>query len=229
MKVKDVMTPDVIVVGPDAPIHKAARLMVDHGVSALPVVDETGAVVGIVSEADLIVRQRGRERRPWWKLFFEDAEALAREYQKKMGTRVGNVMTRDVVSAPPELSIASAALMFEKHRVRRLPVIVDGTLVGIVSRGDLIKALATAPAAGTRLSGAALAAELKARLARETWTSPHAFVITADEGGVLSLYGMVWSEAERSAIDTMARGIDGCTRVDNHLVVEADMRYSYGA
>lgn len=228
MKIRDVMTPDVIVIGPDAPIHKAARLMVDHGVSALPVVDEDGAVVGIVSEADLIVRQQGRERRSWWKLFFEDAEALAREYQKKMGTRVGDVMTRDVISAPPELSIESAALMLEKHRIRRLPVVADGTLVGIVSRGDLIKALAATPRAGTRLSGTALAAELRARLACERWTSPHAIVITAD-GGALSLYGLVWSEAERAAIDTMARGITGCTRVDNNLVVESDVLYSYGA
>lgn len=228
MKVRDVMTPDVIVIGPDAPIHKAARLMVDHGVSALPVVDEDGAVVGILSEADLIVRQQGRERKSWWKLFFEDAEALAREYQKKVGTLVGDVMTRDVISAPPELSIEAAALMLEKNRIRRLPVVVGGTLVGIVSRGDLIKALAATPAAGTRLSGAALAAELRARLARETWTSPHALVITADDGA-LSLYGLVWSEAERAAIDTMARGIAGCTRVDNHLVVESDVVYSYGA
>ena len=228
MKVKDVMTPDVIAVGPDAPIHKAARLMVDHGVSGLPVVDERGAVVGIISEGDLIVRQKGLERRPWWKLFFDDAEALAREYQKKAGAIVGDVMTRDVISVSPELPIGSAALLFEKHRVRRLPVVADGQLVGIVSRGDLIKALAAAPPAGARLSGAALVDEMRARLARETWTSPHALVITASDG-VLSFYGLVWSEAERSAIETMARGIEGCTGVENHLVVESEVLYSYGA
>ena len=228
MRIQDVMTPDVIAVSPDTPIYRAARLMVNHEVSGLPVVDERGAVVGIVSEGDLIVRQKGRERRSWWKLFFEDPEALAREYQKKTGTIVGDVMTRDVISASPELPIESAALMLDKHRVRRLPVVADGRLVGIVSRGDLIKALAAAPPAGARLSGAALVDEMNARLARETWTSPHALVITASDG-VISLYGMVWSEAERSAIETMARGIEGCTGVDNHLVIESEVLHSYGA
>lgn len=228
MKVKDIMTPDVITVGPDVPVHKAARLMVDHGVSGLPVVDEGGAVVGIVSEGDLIVRQKAPERRPWWKLFFDDAEELAREYRKKAGTIVREVMTRDVIGVSPELPIGSAALLLDKHRIRRLPVVADGRLVGIVSRGDLVKALAAAPAVEARLSGAGLVDEMKARLARESWVSPHALVITASEG-VLSLWGLVWSDAERSAIETMARGIEGCTGVENHLVVESDVLYKYGA
>ena len=228
MKIEEIMTPDVITVGPETPIHRAARLMVDHGVSGLPVVDERGAVVGIVSEGDLIVRQKGPERRSWWKLFFEDAEALARDYQKKMGTTVGDVMTRDVLSLSPKHPIEAAARMLDEHRVRRLPVVDDGRLVGIVSRGDLVKALAAAPPAGAGLSGTALVDEMRARLARETWTSPHALVITANDG-VLSLYGLVWSQGERSAIETMARGIPGCTAVDNHLVVEAEVLYSYGA
>lgn len=228
MRIEEIMTPDVITVGPETAIHRAARLMVDHGVSGLPVVDERGAVVGIVSEGDLIIRQKGREQRSWWKLFFEDPEALARAYQKKTGTTVGDVMTREVISVSPRRPIETAAAMLDKNRIRRLPVVEDGRLVGIVSRGDLIKALAAAPPAGAELTGTALADEMRARLAREPWTSPHALVITATDG-VLSLYGLVWSEAERSAIATMARGIPGCTGVDNHLVVEAEVLYSYGA
>lgn len=181
-----------------------------------------------VSEGDLIVRQKARERGPWWKSFFEDAERLAREYQKKAGTTVGEVMTRGVISVSPELPLESAALILDKHRIRRLPVVAGDRLVGIVSRSDLIKALVKAVPAGAPLSGTQLVAELQARLDREPWATPHALVINASDG-VLSLWGLVESAAERSAIETMARGIEGCAGVENHLIVKAEIPYHYGA
>ncbi|MBI4635248.1 MAG: CBS domain-containing protein [Candidatus Rokubacteria bacterium] len=227
MKIQDVMTQDVITVSPETPIHKAARLMVDHGVSGLPVVDEQGQVVGIVSEGDLIVRQKTRERLPWWRFFLEDADQLAREYQKRAGTTVGEVMTRSVISVSPELPVESAATILDKNRIRRLPVVAGGGLAGIVSRGDLIKALAATPPRGAPLSDAQLVKEMKRRLAWESWSAAHALVITARDG-VLSLWGVVESETEKSALGTMARTIDGCTSVEDHLVVKSDIPYYYG-
>jgi CBS domain-containing protein len=227
MKVEEIMTRDVITVRADTPIHAAARLMVDHGVSGLPVVDEGGAVVGILSEGDLILRQKPRERLPWWRLFFADGERLAREYQKAAGTTVREVMTRSVVCVDPALPIESAAAIIDQRGIRRLPVVDDGQLVGIVSRGDLIKALAAAPAwAGVSLTDAALEREMKDRLAREPWASRG--ILIQATGGVLRLSGLVASETEKSALETMARAIEGCKGVESDLAIEAGKPYHYG-
>jgi CBS domain-containing protein len=143
MRIEEIMTRDVITVRPTTPIHTAARLMVEHRVSGLPVVDDDGKLVGIISDGDLILRQRRRAERPWWRAFFENGEQLAREYQKATGTTVGEVMTRSVVSISPVWGIEMAATILQNRRIRRLPVVRDGQLVGIVSRADLIRALAT--------------------------------------------------------------------------------------
>src|SRR3970040_2955476 len=105
MRVEEIMTKDVITVSPKTPIHEAAELMIDHGVSGLPVVDDAGNVVGIVSEGDLILREKPRERAPWWRLFFRDFERLAREYQKAHGMTRGEVMTRALIGVSHHLPL----------------------------------------------------------------------------------------------------------------------------
>ena len=142
MTIEDIMTRDVITVTPATPIHTAARLMVEHGVRGLPVVDD-GRLVGIISDGDLILRQKRPAERPWWRSFFEHAEQLAQEYRKATGTTVAEVMTRSVISISPTWGIETAAAILHNRRIRRLPVVRDGHPVGIVSRADLIKALAT--------------------------------------------------------------------------------------
>ncbi len=141
MKAEEIMTTNVIAVSPKTAIHEAAELMVDHGVSGLPVVDDEGDVVGIVTEGDLILREKPGERMSWWRAFFADAQKLARDYQKAHGTTVAEVMTRSVITVSPDLPIESVALILDEHKIRRVPVVAGGRLVGIVSRGDLIKAL----------------------------------------------------------------------------------------
>jgi CBS-domain-containing membrane protein len=228
MKVKDIMTTDVIAVRPDAAVQEAARLMVDHGVSGLPVVDDEGRVVGIISDGDLVVRQKPRERVPWWRLFFADAERLARDYQKAAGTRVAEVMTRAVISVSPELPIESAALILDQHRFRRLPVVADGELVGIVSRGDLIKALTVAPPReAAPLPDDQIVREMRTRMSREPWVTNRGILVQA-KGGVVSLWGIVASEAEKSALETMARSIEGVKSVDTHILVKSEIPYHYG-
>ena len=229
MRVEEVMTRDVITTSPGTPIHEAARLMVNHTMSGLPVVDDAGTLVGVISEGDLILRQRQRDRQPWWRTFFQDGERLAREYQKAAGTTVGEVMTPAVISVSPDLPIESAAVILDRHRIRRLPVVADGQLVGIVSRGDLVKALSTAPApAVASASDTALCAEMKTRLAREPWVSNRAIVVQAKDGG-FALWGLVSTEAEKSAIETMARAVPGAKGLESHLVVQAEIPYWYGA
>ena len=115
MTVEQVMSRNLITVSPAMPIHQAARLMVEHGVSGLPVVDDDGRLVGIISEGDLILRQTRRRERPWWHSFFENGEQLAREYQKAVGTTVGEVMTRSVVSISPVWGIETAASIMQNR------------------------------------------------------------------------------------------------------------------
>jgi CBS domain-containing protein len=226
MKVQEIMTADVIAVGPDASVHDAARLMSDHGVSGLPVVDDDGYVIGIVTEGDLILRQAAPRARHWWRWFFADPEKLAREYQKASGTTVGEVMTRVVVSIPPALGIEAAARILHDRGLRRLPVVLDGRLVGILSRADLVKALAATPVASAAASDAELATAMRQRMQAEPWTSFAVAVEAAD--GVITLRGIAATEAERSALETMARAIPGCRAVDNQLLAGVGLASTYG-
>jgi CBS domain-containing protein len=226
MRVQDVMTPDVITVAPEVFVHKAARLMSDHGVSGLPVVDADGRVVGIVTEGDLILRQAGPRARRWWNRFFADPDALAREYQKAAGTTVGEVMTRAVVSIGPAVGIDTAARILHDRGLRRVPVVRDGRLVGILARGDLVKALAAAPAFNVWAPDDEIVQEMRKRIKDEPWTSRGVVVEGVD--GVITLWGTAASEAERSALETMARAIPGCRGVDNRLLAGFGVAYHYG-
>jgi len=228
MKVRDIMTRDVITVTPTTPIRGAAQALVAHGISGLPVVDDAGRVVGVLSEGDLILRHKPRERLPWWRVFFEDGERLAREYQKALGVTVGEVMTRAVISVSPDFEVESAAAILDEHRVRRVPVIEAGRLVGIVSRGDLVRALAGAPERAPVARGdAELVREMKNRIRQERWVISRGIVVQAKDG-VLSLWGFTESEAEKGALETMARSIDGVKGVENHMAVRSDVAYHYG-
>ena len=228
MKISEIMTRNVVTVRPTASIRDAARALVEHAVSGLPVVDERGAVVGVLSEGDLIVRQKPRERTPWWRVFFDDGERLAREYQKAEGTTVAEVMTRSVISIAPDMPIESAAVILDERRIRRLPVVADGRLVGIVSRGDLVKALAAAaPVESVSRPDAQLVEEMRVRLARERWVASRGIIVQAQDG-VLTLLGLVESEAEKAALETMARAIEGAKGVQSRLLVKAEVPYHYG-
>jgi CBS domain-containing protein len=229
MKVADIMTRDVITVAPKTPIHEAAKRLVDHGISGMPVVDESGALVGILSEGDLILRQKPRERIPWWRFFFANAEELAREYQKSAGATVGEVMTREVISISPDLPVDAAAVVLDEHKVRRVPVVSGGRLVGVVSRGDLVKALSKAPSpVALPPSDAELVRQMKAAIAREAWVSNRGIVVQAKDG-VIAIWGLVGTEAEKSAIETMARSVPGCRSVQNQLVAQSALPYHYGS
>jgi len=227
MKIQDIMTRDLVTVSPQTPIHKAARLMADHGISGLPVISDEGRLVGVISEGDLILRQTKPEKRPWWRAFFDDAECLAREYQKAIGTTVGEVMTRSVISISPSFDIEVAATILNTRGIRRLPVVHNGQVVGIISRGDLVKALAMTVPERLSVSDRHLVSEMKARMEREPWVSAFGPAVNANDG-VIELFGLVRTESEKSALETMARAIKGCRGVENQLVVGAELPYHYG-
>jgi CBS domain-containing protein len=133
MRAADVMMSEVITVGEDASVQEAARLMAEHGISAVPVVDRDKRVVGMVSEGDLLHRaETGTERRrSWWLDMVASANQLAGEYVKSHSGCVKDVMTRDVISVTEETGVADIAILLETNRIKRVPVLRDGRLVGI--------------------------------------------------------------------------------------------------
>jgi CBS domain-containing protein len=200
--------------------------MASRGISGVPVVEGEGHVVGILSEGDLIVRQKPREPLPWWRQFFADAEALAREYRKAVGTTAGDVMTTEVLSIGPEAPLAAAAMILHEQRIRRLPVVANGRLVGIVSRGDIVRTLASVPPSpAVSRPDAEIVRELRERLRHEPWATTTGVLAEAREG-ILALWGLVSTDAERSALETMARTVPGVRDVENHLVLRREVPYA---
>jgi CBS domain-containing protein len=150
MNASDVMVNAVITVKPDATVQEAAQLMLAHRVSGLPVVDDSANLIGIISEGDLLRRAPEGTwpkawgpppRRGWAKLLMAPEESDT-EYVAQHDRKVSNVMTRDVVSAVPEASITDVAALLVHHRIKRVPIIQDGRVVGIVSRANIVEALA---------------------------------------------------------------------------------------
>jgi CBS domain-containing protein len=226
MKTRDAMTADVIAVSPDESVQKAAQLMANHGISGLPVVDANGQLVGMISEGDLVMRQAARRSRPWWRAFFDDPDTLAREYQRATGRTVREAMTRAVVSVSPDVGVDAVSRILLDRGLRRLPVVEGGRLVGIISRGDIVKVLATTPAAPATASDKQLVETMRSRMAAEPWV-PGALLVDARDG-VIELWGLVSTDTERSALETMARAIPGCRGVENHLAARSDAPYHYG-
>jgi CBS domain-containing protein len=130
MQAKDIMTAEVITITEDASVSDVASLLLDNGISALPVVDATGKLLGIVSEGDLMHRAEagtGR-RRSWWLSLFTDANASAAQFVKEHSRRVGDIMTRNVITAGPDTPVAEIAELLESNRIKRVPIVEDGKL-----------------------------------------------------------------------------------------------------
>jgi CBS domain-containing protein len=149
MKARDVMTAAVVSVGPETPTREIATLLSDHGLSAVPVVDAAGAPIGMVSEGDLIGRdETDREaRRDWWLTLLAEGGTLSADFVASLRTpdrRAHDIMTAPVVTVGEDTEISDIARSLSAYRIKRVPVLRDGRIVGIVSRADLIRALAAA-------------------------------------------------------------------------------------
>lgn len=226
MRARDVMTTIVHTVTPDSLILDAARLLVEHRIGAAPVLGPDGAVVGIVSESDLMRRVEigtGRHR-SWLAQFLADPQVLAAEYVREQGPTVASVMSREVVTVEPDTGLDEVADRMERHAVKRVPVIAGGRLVGIVSRADLVRAIAihgtaARPASSALRPGDAdLRQRLLERLQGEPWFGNPTFEI-AVEGGAARLWGVVRSEDERRAMIVAAQTLPGIGSVTDHLTV----------
>jgi len=228
MRAMDVMTTNVITVGPETSVQDVAKLLSERSISGVPVVDTQNRLVGIVSEGDLLhrvetgtERRAQRRRRSWWLDTIGSDEELARNYVKSHGRTAKDVMTSDVISVSDTSELADIANLLETKRIKRVPVVRDGKLVGIVSRANLVRALA---AAGSRLTAdtatddRTIRQKLLQELQAQKWVHTWAADIIV-RGGVVH----IWvsddrPDGERQALRVAAENIPGVRGVEEHIV-----------
>jgi CBS domain-containing protein len=219
MRAGNVMTRDVITVGPDADVRSIARKLLEHRISAVPVVDEDSQLLGIVSEGDLVMRPENETagRTSWWLELFGGFDSRCEDFVKKHGRRAQDVMTRNVVSVTEDTALSEIAKLLERHRIKRVPVLRKGRVVGIVSRANLLHGLAAAPATQASLDSTQARASIY-KLLGEAGLRTSLLNIVVSEG-TAHLWGATRSWAEREAVRVAAEAAPGVERVENHLVV----------
>lgn len=222
MRASDVMTTGVITVSPEMPILDVAHLLLERRISAVPVVDKDGSLLGIVSEGDLIHRHENKTERKmrWWQALVETSGDAARAYTRAHGRHAGDVMTEKVQTVTEDTSLSEIADLLEAHRIKRVPVMRGDRVVGIVSRANLLQALVARPEHPPAESVAvpddagireAIITEIRDNLMGD------AEINVVVSNGLVSLWGSIDSEAQRRAVIIAAENADGVARVEDHL------------
>jgi CBS-domain-containing membrane protein len=224
MKAADVMATNVITVRPDTPVATIAEVLLANRISAVPVVNDKDVLVGIVSEGDLIHRvEAGTERhRSWWLELLTGKEILAHEFVKSHARKAADVMTHKVVSVQPDTPLGDIASLLEKHRIKRVPVVVNGKIAGIVSRANLVQALVSldqAKKSDASIDDQALHSSIIKQLQSKSWVDPSTISVVVNNGTV-ELWGIVDSETEKDAIRVAVEVTPGVRQVANRLVIE---------
>jgi CBS-domain-containing membrane protein len=221
MQAKDVMTRDVISVAPDATVLLAARLMLQHHISGLPVIDSSGKLVGVLSEGDFLRRQetQTQRRRSRWLEFLMGPGRTAGEYIHSHGSKVSEVMTEDVRTVGEDTPLEAIVELMERHRIKRVPVLRGKQVVGIVTRSNLMHAMVSLvrKAPPTTMDDAAIREQLLAEMKREQW-APAAMTTVVVRDGVVELWGVVIDDRQRQALTIAAENIPGVKAVKDHLV-----------
>ena len=227
MNAKDVMTSKVITVTSGTPVSEVARLLFERRISALPVVDGE-RLAGIVSEADLLHRYEigtdcalGGD--PWWIRLFS-ADRSPEEYVKSHARFARDIMTRNVATVAPDTPLAEIATLLERRRIKRVPVLDEGHLVGIVSRSDLVHALVAATRAGTQADPVAdetIRAMVLAELRRQAWWRRDFANVTVEQG-IVTFAGLIETERERPAARVAAETVPGVRAVVDERLAYRD-------
>jgi CBS domain-containing protein len=221
MKAEDVMTRDVIAVAPDATVLQAARLMLQHHISGLPVVDKSGKLVGVLSEGDFLRRRETRteHKRSRWLEFLMGPGRIAAEYSHSHGSKVSEVMTTEVQTVADETPLEEIVELMERKRIKRVPVLCGEQLVGIVTRSNLMHAMVSMarvvqPAAK---DDGTIRETLLAEMQKADW-APVAMTNVVVHDGVVELWGTIVDERQREALKVAAENIPGVKAVNDHLV-----------
>ncbi|MBE0489298.1 MAG: CBS domain-containing protein [Halomonas sp.] len=217
MQAADVMTQNVITVSPDSEVSEIATLLLEHGISAVPVVDGGGKVLGIVSEGDLMgrVENDASRRKSWWLRLFAGQDAA--DYVKSHGRRASEVMTKDPITIDEEMPLHKISRLLEKYHIKRVPVVRDDKLVGIVSRSNLLRGFSVV---ASEASVTADDREIREAIHKEVDENTGVMVdrinIIVSEGKV-QLWGLVENQQEKMAVQVAAENTPGVTAVDNNL------------
>ncbi|MCX5570176.1 CBS domain-containing protein [Kaistia nematophila] len=221
MLVETVMTSPVISISPSTTIAEAARLMLSHRISGLPVVSEDGALVGMVSEGDFLRRGElgTQQKRSWWLELFSGQGQAAEDYVRAHGRKVGEVMTKGVFTTNREASLEEVVELMSRHGIKRLPVVDNGKLIGIVSRSDLLRALARAlPGDDAVVSDDERIREaIVAEIAKQSWGSGGLVRVTVRDG-VVELTGTIFDENTRAAARVAAENVPGVKAVNDQII-----------
>ena len=221
MKAADVMTREIVSIAPDASVMEAVRLMLQHKISGLPVIDAAGTLQGVVTEGDFLRRvETGTARkRSRFVEFLLGPGRLAEEYSHASGRKVSEVMTPDVHTVTEEASLEQVVHLMERHRVKRIPVVRGGKMVGIVTRKNLMRALASFALSAQPVAAGdvEIRARLLAELKKHAW-APVGLIDVAVKDGVVKLSGALTDERERQAIRIAAENIPGVKKVEDHLI-----------
>jgi CBS domain-containing protein len=220
MKARDVMVTPVITVRPSSSVRDVAKILLERRISGLPVVDDNGKLVGLVSEGDLLHRaESGTEKRPsWWIRILAGDQVLATDFVRAHANKVADIMTTRVITATPDTPLRAIAALLEKNSIKRVPIVKDGQLVGIVSRANLIQAVASSRTGlEIPVSDTAIREKLLADLKKEPWAHTSLLNVTVNSG-VVDLWGIIKSDMERKAIRLAAESTPGVCAVNDNLI-----------
>lgn len=221
MKAEDVMTRNVISIDPDATVLQAARLMLQHRISGLPVIDKGGQLVGVISEGDFLRRRETKteHRRSRWLEFLMGPGRVAAEYSHSHGSKVSEVMTTDVETVDDVTPLEDIVELMERRRIKRVPVMCGREVVGIVTRSNLMHAMVSLARAaqGPAEDDASIRERLLDEIKKEQW-APAATTNVVVHDGVVELWGVIIDERQRAALKVAAENIPGVKAVKDHMV-----------
>ena len=227
MKAQDIMTRDVTTVSPNTSVRDIAAVMVEKHISGVPVLTDNGQIIGMVSQSDLLHRaELGTERTyKWWFRTFADSNALAQDYAKAHGRKAHDIMSRYVVSVRDDAELRDVADILDNYRIKRVPVVQEGRLVGIITRGDLVRALSQVQIskAAKKIDNAALHKTLHDRIRTQSWINESYINLTVNDG-VVELWGYVETVDQHSALRSLVEETDGVSRVEDKLSVGVPFR-----
>ncbi len=223
MKVSDVMTKHVISISQETSVFVAIRLMLKHHISGLPVIDEHARLVGILSEGDFLRRaeiETEHKRSLWFDALFGPTDGAA-AYVHSHGLAVREVMTPDPITVAEDTTLDEVVRLMETRGVKRLPVLRDGRVVGIVTRANLMRALLSIHRSAPQPSDddAAIRERILAGITGQDWSSG-ATVDVVVHGGMVDLWGSVSDSAQRDALKVLAENVSGVIKVEDHLALK---------